>query len=103
MKIKNPLVNKKTVNKALKEADKIGKDFEPIYRRLDWKWQDAHFPPSAWEISDTIKRMITELAESSKDCYIMTGGIEVTFCEGEDAGAIEISFRKNHFVYKVGK
>ena len=103
MKPKNPLVNKKTVNKALKEADKIGKDFEPIYRLLDWKWGGAYDPPSAREISDTIKGMITELAESSEGCYIMTGGIEVTFCDGDDAGAIEISFRKDHFVYKVGR
>ena len=107
MKKKSSLVNAGTVAKALKEADKIGKDFEPLYRASNWTWGDSACPPCAGEISNQIKRMIRELVvDFSGYGYITTAGLEVRFCGGdyeEDEGDIKISFVRDHHIYKIGK
>ena len=60
-----------------------------VYERNDWKWIGK--TPTAADIEETIKSLLTTMATEEDVCEVSTGRLKVTRESEEDGGGLTIS------------
>src|SRR5690349_12038397 len=77
-------VDRVLLDRAIGSIEDIAPEFAhnvaPIYKMLNWKWQDSDRTPTETEILDTIHGLLDTLRteyDGSQDYPVSTGGLQV--------------------------
>lgn len=90
-----PKDRKRAIRWLKSESDKVSREFEPLYKCLNWTWRSNTNPPTHVEIKETIDYLISEIENDKLVRHIGTGGITVTVTNEDDTPFASIEFKRS--------